>query len=73
MLWRIFVPKREEVAGGCRRLQNDELRNLYASPNVVGVMESGRMVRLTTYLHLVPGLRMPGAVPPLPTSSWRAV
>jgi hypothetical protein len=43
MLWRIFGPKREEVVGGCRRLQNEELRNLYVSPNVVGVMESGRM------------------------------
>jgi hypothetical protein len=35
MLWRIFVPKREELAGGCRRLHNEELPNLYASPNVV--------------------------------------
>jgi hypothetical protein len=34
-LWRIFEPKCEEVAGGCRKLQNEELRNLYASPNVV--------------------------------------
>jgi hypothetical protein len=43
MLWRIFGSKREEVAGGYRRLQNDELRNLYVSPNVVGVMDSGKM------------------------------
>jgi hypothetical protein len=28
----IFGPKREEVAGGWRRLHNEELRNLYASP-----------------------------------------
>jgi hypothetical protein len=29
----IFGPKREEVAGGWRRLHNEELHNLYASPN----------------------------------------
>jgi hypothetical protein len=27
----IFEPKREEVAGGWRRLHNEELHNLYAS------------------------------------------
>jgi hypothetical protein len=28
VLRRIFGPKREEVAGGCRRLHNEELQNL---------------------------------------------
>jgi len=27
MLRRMFGPMREEVAGGCRRLHNEELRN----------------------------------------------
>jgi hypothetical protein len=31
VLRRIFGPKREEVAGGWRRLHNEELHNLYAS------------------------------------------
>jgi hypothetical protein len=30
----IFVPQREEVAGGWRRLHIEELRNLYASPYI---------------------------------------
>jgi hypothetical protein len=30
MLRRIFGPKREKVAGGWRRLHNEELHNLYA-------------------------------------------
>jgi hypothetical protein len=38
-LRRIFGPKREEVAGGFRRLHNEELHNLYASPNIVTVIK----------------------------------
>jgi hypothetical protein len=34
-----FRLKREEVAGGWRRLHNEELHNLYASPNVVMVIK----------------------------------
>jgi hypothetical protein len=37
---RIFGPKRGEVAGGWRRLHNEELHNLYASPNTVTVIKS---------------------------------
>jgi hypothetical protein len=40
---RIYVPKREKVAVGWRRLHNAELRNLYASPNIIRVIKSGRM------------------------------
>jgi len=33
--------------------------------------QSGRSVWLTTYIHLLPRLRIYGAIPPLPiTSSW---
>jgi hypothetical protein len=35
VLRRIFGPKREEVAVGRRRLHNEELHNLYASPNII--------------------------------------
>jgi hypothetical protein len=40
---RIFGPEREEVAGGWRRLHNEELHNLYASPYIIRVMKSRRM------------------------------
>jgi hypothetical protein len=38
VLRRICEPKREEVAGGWRRLHNEELHTLYASPNIVRVI-----------------------------------
>jgi hypothetical protein len=37
---RIFGPKREEVAGGWRRLHNEELRNLYTSRGIIRVTKS---------------------------------
>jgi hypothetical protein len=32
-----------EVAGGCRRLHNEELRNLYAPQNIITMIELRRM------------------------------
>jgi hypothetical protein len=43
VLMRIFGPKREEVAGGWKRLHNVELHNLYASPNIIRVIISRSM------------------------------
>jgi len=37
---RIFVPRREEVTGDCRRLHNEERHNLYDSPNIITVIKS---------------------------------
>jgi hypothetical protein len=34
MLRRKFVPKRNEVTGGWRKLHSEELHNLYSSPNI---------------------------------------
>jgi hypothetical protein len=39
----IFGPKREEVAGGWRRLHNEELHKLNDSQNIIRVIESRRM------------------------------
>ena len=43
MLRRIFGPKRDEVTGEWRELHNEELNNLYSSPNIVRVIKSRRM------------------------------
>ena len=43
VLRRIFGPKRDEVTGKWRKLHNEELHDLYPSPNIVRVTKSQRM------------------------------
>ena len=43
VLRRVFGPKREEVTGEWRKLDNEELRDLYSLPNIVRVVKSRRM------------------------------
>jgi len=40
VLRRIFGPRRDEVTGESRRLHNEELNDLYSSPNNVWVIKS---------------------------------
>ena len=42
VLRRIFGPRRDEVTGNWRRLHNEQLNDLYSSPNIVGVIKSRR-------------------------------
>jgi hypothetical protein len=44
VLRRIFGPKRDEVRGESRRLHNEELHDMYSTPNIVGVIRS-RIIR----------------------------
>ena len=39
LLRRIFGPRRDEVTGDWRRLHNEELNDLYSSPNIVRVIK----------------------------------
>jgi len=43
VLRRIYRPRRDEVTGKWRRLRNEELKDLYSSPNIVRVIKSRRM------------------------------
>jgi hypothetical protein len=42
-LRRIFGPKRDDVTGDWRKLHNEELHNLYSSPNIIRMIKSRRM------------------------------
>jgi hypothetical protein len=43
VLRRIFVPNKDEVTGDLRKLHNEELYNLYSSPNIITMIKSGKM------------------------------
>jgi hypothetical protein len=43
VLRRIFGPKRDEVTGEWSKLHNEELHNLYSSPNIIRQVKSRRM------------------------------
>jgi len=43
VLRRIFGPNRAEVTERRRKLSNEELHNLYSSPNIIGVMKCRRL------------------------------
>jgi hypothetical protein len=54
VLRRIFGPKREEVTGMWKKLQNEELHDMYFSPSIVWVIKSRRM-RWTGHVARVGG------------------
>jgi hypothetical protein len=39
----IIGPRRDEVTGDWRKMYNEELHNLYSSPNIIRMIESRRM------------------------------
>jgi hypothetical protein len=43
VLRRIFGPKRHEGTGGCRKLHNEELHDLYSSPSIIRIIKPRRM------------------------------
>jgi hypothetical protein len=55
VLRRIFGPEREEVVGGWRRLQNEELHNVYDSLNIIRVIKSWKR-RWTEHVACMEGM-----------------
>jgi hypothetical protein len=43
VLRRIFGARRDEVTGDWRKLPNEELHNLYSSPNIIRMIKSVRI------------------------------
>jgi len=52
---RIFGPKRDDVTGEWRKLHNEELNDLYCSPNIVQVIKSRRLRRAGHVARMVEG------------------
>jgi hypothetical protein len=50
---RIFGPMRREVAGGWRRLHNEELHNLYTSQNIIRAIKSRTLRWAGHVAHMV--------------------
>jgi len=49
---RIFGPKRDEVTGEWRKLHNEELSDLYSSPNIIQLMKSRRIIWARLVAHI---------------------
>jgi hypothetical protein len=45
VLRRISGPKRDEVTGDWRKLHNEELHNMYSTPNIIRMIKSRGMRR----------------------------
>jgi hypothetical protein len=43
VLRRIIGSKRDEMTGGWRKMNNEELHNLYSSPSIIRMIKSRRM------------------------------
>jgi len=43
VLTKLFGPKKDEVTGNWRRLNNEELYALYSSPNIIRMIKSRKM------------------------------
>jgi hypothetical protein len=52
VLRRMSGPKREELVGDWRRLHNEELHNLYTSPNIIRVIKRRRVRWVEHVAHM---------------------
>jgi hypothetical protein len=48
----VFVPKRDEATEGSRKLNSEELHNLFSSPNIIGQIKSKRTRWVGHVVHM---------------------
>jgi hypothetical protein len=58
VLRRIFGPKRDEVRGRWRKLQNEELHNLYYTPSIIRMIKSRKMTEAGHVARMRRGMHM---------------
>jgi hypothetical protein len=58
VLRKILGPKKDEVTGDLRKLHNEELHNLYSSPNIIRMTKS-RKIRWTGHVARMGETRTP--------------
>jgi hypothetical protein len=46
VLRRIFLPIRDEIISGWRKLHNEELHNSFSSPNIMIMMKTKKIIRI---------------------------
>jgi hypothetical protein len=56
VLRRIFEPTNKQVTGGSRYVDNEELHNLYSSPNIMSL--NSRRTRLAGHVESVGNMRI---------------
>jgi hypothetical protein len=69
----VFGQERDGVAGGWRKLHNEELHNLYSSPSIIRMIKSRRMRRAGHVVHMGRrGMGKPEGKTPLgrPRNRW---
>jgi len=52
VLRKVFGPKRDEVTGMCKRLRNEKLSELYASPNIILLFKSRIIILVGNVAHV---------------------
>jgi len=52
VLRRIFRPKRVEVTGEWRKLHNENIHDVYSSPNIIRVIKSRKMRCAESVAHM---------------------
>jgi len=55
VLWKIFEPKGEDVTEAWRCLHDEQLYELYSSPNIIRVIKSRRMWWAGRVIHMGDG------------------
>jgi hypothetical protein len=62
VLRRKFGPKRHEVMGGWRKLHDEELHNVYASPSIIRMTNSRKMRLAGNVARMGPKMHFGGLV-----------